>query len=129
MTVPAGSPLNPEKAAFDGFFMDVNLEDGHQKLTRRTFAKMLSLSHSPLCIHCGWVRMQMPRAICVVFWTSDYVVAAGAMALRIRWMCGACVAHGSRRCWRRASWMPGSSARCWQSSWVPWLLLAWHLRK
>ena len=36
MTVPAGSPLNPEKAAFDGFFMDVNLEDGHQKLIRHT---------------------------------------------------------------------------------------------
>jgi hypothetical protein len=34
MTVPTGSPLNPERAAFDGFFMDINLEDGHQKLIR-----------------------------------------------------------------------------------------------
>lgn len=127
MTVPAGSPLNPEKAAFDGFFMDVNLEDGHQKLTRRAL-KRCRASHTRYYHTVNGSAFRCP-AICIVLWTSDCVMAAGAMAPRIRWMCGACVAHGSKHCWMKALWMPGLSAHCWQSSWVLWLLLAWCLRK
>ena len=34
MTVPHGSAFNAKKAAFDGFWMDLSIDDSHQKLAR-----------------------------------------------------------------------------------------------
>jgi len=57
MTVPKGSAFSAEKAAFDGFFMDVTLEDTHQKLER------CALFNS---VHCAIAALQQVRLCCII---------------------------------------------------------------
>ena len=94
MTVPAGSPLNPEKAAFDGFFMDVNLEDGHQKLARRTFCK----DAEPLTLVTGY---SVPGSAfkCLRSTSSAGPVTMSWLQERWRQGSGGCTGHA----WRLAA--------------------------